>query len=230
MNKLNCVIVDDDMFCRKIILDYVTQTEELNLIGEYESPVKAMNILNKQDVDLVFLDIEMPQISGMELIKNLKKKPSIILITSHEEFAIEAYENDVIDYIVKPVSFARFYKAVNKVIELNGTPGSMVTNGDFYVKSDGSLIKINPKEIHWIEALENYMIFHLGQNKYTVHITMKAIEEKLPSKDFIRVHRSFIVRKDKIEAITGEGITIKNNHIPVGRTYKKELINNINLL
>ncbi|MBL4624916.1 MAG: response regulator, partial [Flavobacteriales bacterium] len=102
MSKLNCIIVDDDIFCRKIILDYVTQTEVLNLIGEYESPVKAMNALNKENIDLVFLDIEMPQISGMELIKTLKNKPSIILITSHEEFAIEAYENDVIDYIVKP--------------------------------------------------------------------------------------------------------------------------------
>ncbi|PCJ87558.1 MAG: DNA-binding response regulator [Flavobacteriales bacterium] len=226
---MNCIVIDDDTLCRKVLNDYIGQTEFLNQLGEFETPVEAMNTLINGQVDLLFLDIEMPKMTGIDLIKSLENKPITVLITSHEEFAVEAFEYNVMDYIVKPVSYARFFKAVNRAQELHKK--HVATSGDeFFVKSSGTLVKIDPKKLLWVEALENYMVFNTIDKKHTVHVTMKALEEKLPANEFIRVHRSFIVRKDKIESITEDEIIIGNKKIPVGRTYKKELANKIKLL
>ena len=227
---MNCIIVDDDEFSRKILKDFIAQTDILNLTGECSTPIEAINILGKEKVDLMFLDIKMPEMTGMELIKNLEHKPLIILITGFKEFALEAFEYNVTDYIVKPLNYARFSKAVDRANELHKNQIAELSEDDFFVKSSGSLVKISSKEILWIEALENYMIIHTIKDKHTVHTTMKALEDKLPSEEFIRVHKSYIVRKDKIESITDDGIYIGEEHIPVGRTYKQELNKNIKLL
>ena len=179
----------------------------------------------------MLLDIEMPEISGFDLLRNLENKPLVILITGHEEFAAKAFEYNVTDYLVKPDGFARFSKAVQRAHDLYRqalTPGS--DGGSFYVKVSGSLVKLNQSDILWIEALENYMTINTVKDKYIVHFTMKSLEDKLPSSQFIRVHRSYIVRKDKIESISDDEIRIGEKSIPVGRTYKKELNKSINLL
>ena len=227
---MNCIIVDDDKFSRKILKDFIDQTEVLTIVAECTSAVEAVNLLSKEKVDLMFLDIKMPGMTGMELVKNLEYKPLIILITGYKEFAIEAFEYNVTDYIVKPLNYARFSKAVERANELYKNEIVDISENNFFVKSSGALVKINSEEILWIEALENYIVINTAQDKYTVHMTMKALEAKLPSEEFIRVHRSYIVRKNKIESISDDGISIGKEHIPVGRTYKKELNNNIKLL
>lgn len=227
---MNCIIVDDDKFSRKILKDFIDQTEVLTIVAECSSAVEAVNLLTKEKVDLMFLDIKMPGMTGMELIKNLEHKPLIILITGYKEFAIEAFEYNVTDYIVKPLNYARFSKAVERANELYKNQIVGVSENNFFVKSSGALVKINSGEILWIEALENYIIINTTKDKYTVHMTMKALEDKLPAEEFIRVHRSYIVRKDKIESITEDVIVIGKKLIPVGRTYKKELNKNIKLL
>ena len=227
---MNCIIVDDEPFSRKILREFIDQTEILNLVAECSGPVEAINTLQQKEVDLMFLDIKMPGMTGMELINSLQTKPMIILITAHEEYAIEAFEKNVTDYIVKPINYARFSKGVQKAIDLYKTKFSSENTDEFFVRSDGALVKINASEVLWIEALENYMTINTGGGKHVIHITMKALEDKLASEEFIRVHRSFIVRKDKIESIIDDRIVIGKKHIPVGRTYKKELNNKLNLL
>jgi len=155
----------------------------------------------------------------------------VILITGHAEFAARAFEYNVTDYLVKPIEFVRFSKAVQRAHDLYKQVSASESDGNsFYVKVSGSLVKLNQSDILWIEALENYMTINTVNDKYTVHFTMKSLEDKLPSEQFIRVHRSYIVRKDKIESISDDEIRIGDDRIPVGRTYKKELNKSINLL
>ena len=214
-----------------MLKDLIAQTDILHLVSECSTAVEAINVLNSMDVDLMLLDIEMPEISGFDLLSNLENKPLVILITGHEEFAAKAFEYNVTDYLVKPIEFARFSKAVQRAHDLHKqamTSGS--DRSSFYVKVSGSLVKLNQSDILWIEALENYMTINTVKDKYIVHFTMKSLEDKLPSSQFIRVHRSYIVRKDKIESISDDEIRIGKQRIPVGRTYRKELNKSINLL
>jgi len=228
---LNCIIVDDDPFSRQVLRDLVTKTDILHLVTECSTAVEAINVLSKEEVDLILLDIEMPEISGFDLLSNLENKPLVILITGHEEFAAKAFEYNVTDYLVKPIEFARFSKAVQRAHDLyRQALASGSDSNSFYVKVSGSLVKLKQSEILWIEALENYMTINTVKDKHIVHYTMKALEDKLPSDQFIRVHRSYIVRKDKIESISDDEIHIGEEKIPVGRTYKKELNKSINLL
>jgi len=228
---MNCILVDDDPFSRKVLKDLVAKTDILELVTECSTAVEAINVLNKQKVDLMLLDIEMPEISGFDLLSNLENKPLVILITGHEEFAAKAFEYNVTDYLVKPIEFPRFSKAVQRAHDLYKQASKSKSNyNSFYIKVSGSLVNLNQSDILWIEALENYMTINTVNDKYTVHFTMKSLEDKLPSQEFIRVHRSYIVRKDKIDSISDDEIRIGEDRIPVGRTYKKELNKSINLL
>ncbi|MFH1321157.1 MAG: LytTR family DNA-binding domain-containing protein [Bacteroidota bacterium] len=227
---MNCIIVDDDPFSRKILKDYINKTNLLSLVTECSSAIEAVNVLREENVDLMFLDIKMPEMTGMELIKNFDNIPLTIIITSFEKYAVEAFEYNVTDYIVKPVSYARFIKAVERANQLHENQMVDVSGKDFFVKSSGMLVKINSEEILWIEALENYIVINTIKDKYTVHMTMKSLEDKLHPEEFIRVHRSFFVRKDKIESITEDVIVIGDENIPIGRTYKNELSKRIKLL
>ncbi|MBL4754495.1 MAG: response regulator transcription factor [Flavobacteriales bacterium] len=228
---MNCILVDDDPFSRKVLSDLVAQTEILHLVTACSTAMEAINVLNTEQVDLMLLDIEMPEISGFDLLSNLESKPLVILITGHEQFAARAFEYNVTDYLVKPIEFARFSKAINRAHDLYKQALTVPsTHASFYIKVSGSLVKLNQSDILWIEALENYMTINTINEKYTVHFTMKSLEDKLPSQEFLRVHRSYIVRKDKIDSISDDEIRIGKDRIPVGRTYKKELNKNINLL
>lgn len=224
---MNCVIVDDDKLSRNVIEKLVESTDNLTLIKSCENAFDAYNILQNQVIDLVFLDIEMPEINGMEFIKNLKVKPLIILITSYSQYALESYEHDVVDFLVKPVSPARFLKGVSKAWAILGKNGK---KDGLFIKSGSELVQVNQEEILLVEALGNYVILHTPKKKLTVHTTMKEMEEKLSNSNFVRVHRSFIVNLKKIDAIKDNEIKISDKRISIGKIYKEDLVRNLNFL
>lgn len=227
---INCIIVDDEEMSRATIEHFVTQTEKLNLIGLCSSAVEAANFLKDQEIDLIFLDIEMPQMSGLELIKALDKSPQIILVTSKKEYAVEAFEYNVVDYLVKPVDYSRFLQAVNKITK----PGEVVSNqgnkDEIFIKSDSKIVKLNYSSILYIEALADYAIIQLGNTRHIIHSTMKSLEQRLPEESFIRVHRSYIVNISKIDSIEDMNIVIGDANIPVGASYREKFMKKINML
>lgn len=228
---MRCIIVDDDKISRELIQDYVKDTEGLELLGVFPSAIEANNFLSKNHVDLIFLDVEMPKMSGMELLKSLDEKPLIILITSKEKYAVEAFEHEVLDYLVKPVDYARFVKAYQKAKNrLKPMPLDNITKESIFIKVDSELINLPFKEILWIEALGDYINIITAQRKLVVLSTMKNIEEKLPPNDFVRVHRSYFVRLDRIKKISEDIILVENKLIPVSKSYKKELLQRLNML
>ena len=199
---MNCLIVDDDKISRRIIQDYIRRTGYLNLVFSCSSAIEAVNVMRLESAQLIFLDVEMPEMNGLEFIKTLDEKPQIILVTAHAKYAVEAFEYDVTDYIVKPVSYPRFLLAVQKAKrEYDVQQSHTIEVPYIFVKIDSRIIKINNKDILCIEALADYMSIVTLKEKFVIHSTMKDLENKLPPNDFIRVHRSYIVRLDKIESI-----------------------------
>lgn len=228
---MRCIIVDDDKISRELISDYAADTEGIDLLGVFPSAIEANNFLSKNHVDLIFLDVEMPKMTGLELLKSLDEKPLIILITSKEKYAVEAFEHEVIDYLIKPVDYSRFIKAFQKAkVRLKPAPLDKVTSESVFIKVDSELINLSFKEILWIEALGDYINIITPQRKMVVLSTMKNIEEKLPPYEFVRVHRSYFVRLDKIKKISEDIILVENKLIPVSKSYKKELLQRLNML
>ncbi len=213
----------------------VAQVDFLNLVQECSSPVEAFNFLKKETVDLIFLDIEMPEMSGIELIKNLKQHPLIILITAKKEYAVEAFELNVADYIVKPVDLSRFMMAVSKAKEIfDSKDHKLETNENekdyIFVRSDSVLTKIKIKEIIYIQAMGDYVNIFTLDKRHTVHITLKGMEEKLPSHLFYRLHRSYLIAVNHIDKVEENTAYIGKHPIPIGEQFKKELLKKINLI
>jgi len=229
---LNCLVVDDDSLSRNILEDLINDTTSLNLAASCQDPIQAFNFLKEHQVDLLFLDIEMPKMDGMEMLRNLNPLPQVVLVTSHTEYAVESYEYDVTDFIKKPITPARFLKAIDKVYKRLSTEETKITTkGDtIFIKSDSRLVQINTNKIFWIEALGNYMRVITENGKYTILSTMKDVASKLPSDEFVRVHRSFIVRVDKIKSIEDNYIIIDEKQINIGKAYKDGLNKFLNLL
>jgi two-component system LytT family response regulator len=229
---MNCVIIDDDALSRNSITHLVKQIPFLELTGEFSSASDALGSLTGKEIDLLLLDIEMPDLSGIELLRTLKNPPMTILITSKKEYALEAFECNVIDYIIKPVSFERFVKAVTRAKEIFDAyhKGSEQNREYLFVKMNGMLTKLSVSDILWIEALGDYIIINTAEKKYTIHSTMKMIESKLPSEKFIRVHRSFIVSLETINTIDDGTIVINKQLIPIGAVYRDNLSKRLNLL
>jgi len=233
---MNCIIVDDDKMSCKILEGYVKKSTSLNLIGIYNDSVAARNILTeRQDIDLVLLDIQMPEMDGFDLIGSLDYPPNIIIISSAEEYAVQAFDFNVVDYILKPVSYGRFCKAIDKTIRyFSHKEAANTGDEEIFIKKGSSLVKLKLKEIIYIEALENYVTLTTGDDRFTIHFTMKAIENQLPSAIFIRVHRSYIINKSMIQAIKENsldlmvGDTMKS--IPVGKSFRDALLNDINVM
>lgn len=229
---MNCIIIDDDVMSGNAVKHLVHQIPYLNLIGIGATPQDAIALLSNNKVDLMLLDIEMPGMSGLELIKSLKTLPFVILITSKKEYALEAFEHNVVDYLLKPIALDRFFKAIAKVKEMNdNSPATENSGASFFIKNNGTLIKINSKDILWIEALGDYITIHSTDNKkYTIHSTMKMVENKLASDKFVRVHRSFIIAVDHISSIDDNVVVIGKQLIPVGAVYRDNLARHLNLL
>jgi DNA-binding LytR/AlgR family response regulator len=233
---MNCIIVDDDKLSCKILEGYVAKSSALNLIGTFNDSVDARNILtNRKDIDLVILDIQMPEMDGFDFITSLEFPPNIIIASSAEEYAMKAFDFNVVDYLLKPITYSRFCKAIDKTIRYFARKETPNTGDEeIFIKKGSSLVKLKLREIIFIEALENYVNLNTRDDKFTIHFTMKAIENQLPSGVFVRVHRSFIINKSMIQTIKENsldlvvGDTIKN--IPVGKSFRDTLLNDINVM
>jgi two-component system, LytTR family, response regulator len=232
--QMNCLVVDDNALARKAIAMLIQQVDFLSLKKECESAMEAYNYLEKEPVDLVFLDVEMPEMSGIELLKNLKVKPIVILVTSKKEYAVDAFELNVADYIIKPVTMSRFMAAVAKARELYEKRHEKVeTNGDkdfIFVRSKNTLAKIKLEDIEYIQALGDYVKIYAGPDRNTVHCTLRSMEEKLSPDKFYRLHRSYLVGLNHIDKIEENTAYVGKQPIPIGEQYKKELLKKLNLV
>lgn len=232
---MKCIVVDDNKLARAAMKHLVEQVDFLNLICECASSSEAFNVLEKEDIDLVFLDVEMPDMSGIELIRNIDKKPIIILITAKADYAVEAFELSVADYLVKPVTLSRFMAAVSKAKELYDSRGGRIesteTENEFiFVRNKGILNKIKIQDIQYLQALGDYVNIYTSEKKHTVHITLTGIEKKLPPSKFLRIHRSYIAALAHIDHIEGETVYISHHPVPIGEQYKQALLRKINFI
>lgn len=235
---IKTLIVDDEPLAVEILETYVRQIPGLQWVASCNNALEANALLNSEPVDLVLIDIQMPQMTGIELIKSLEKPPKVIFTTAYPEFAVEGFDLNAVDYLLKPIDFNRFLKAVNKVLK-EASPGeekgkeSSLANTDFiFVKADKKLVKIDYEEIKFIEGLKDYVIIYTDQNRIVTLQTMKSLEEKLPERLFVRVHRSYIVNVHKIHSIHGDDIEIlvkgQSKQIPIGNNYSENLNRIIN--
>jgi two-component system, LytTR family, response regulator len=230
---MNCIIVDDEPHAIEVLDHYVKQTPHLHLVASFTNPIGALQLLGEQKIDLVFLDIQMPEISGIDFVKAIQGKSKIILTTAYSEFALEGYELYVVDYLLKPIRLPRFLAAVQKAAEqihpVNEISSKQEIVEDYiFVKTEskGKLLKINLGDIDFIESMKNYVAIHRGGQKTLVYTTMKDLEERLPKKHFIRVHKSFIIPISRITGIEGNLLRLKNiaTEILIGENYKAELM------
>ncbi|WP_159951024.1 LytR/AlgR family response regulator transcription factor [Polaribacter septentrionalilitoris] len=237
---MNCIIIDDEKMARVILKTLCNQVKSLNIIEEFSSAIQAIKFLNETTVDLIFLDIHMPDFNGLDFIRSLKSPPKIILTTSDPKFAIEAFEYDfIVDYLLKPIEFSRFEKGVQKAEKFIITPEQAKPiekpiekdiDNDFYVNIDRRLIKIDLPSIYLVEAKGDYIKIKTEDKDYTVHSTLKKIEEKLPDSLFLKIHRSYIINIKKIIDIEDNSVLIKRDVIPVSRSKRPELMKRLDLL
>lgn len=233
---MNCIIIEDDPLSVRIIQEFIRKTTDLNLVHTFSNAIDAINILQiDESIELIFLDIELPEMSGIEFLDSIKEPPQVIIISSKGLYAADAFDYDVADYLVKPITYARFYKAIQRARKrLEKDKLEKVGRSEIFIKKDATLVRLKYSEILWIEALENYVIFNTFNEKFTIHFTMKAVEQKLPQDKFTRVHRSFIVNTSSIDAIEDNSVLIKvhdgTKSIPIGKSYKDKLMGDINLI
>ena len=227
---LQCIIIDDEPLARTGLKEYIQDVEFLQLAGEFDNPMKAIDTLMQQKIDLIFLDIQMPRMTGLEFLKTLTQPPLVVFTTAYPQYAVEGFELNAIDYLLKPFSFERFWKAVIKAKSLKEpaaqaiTPGAGTEPDYFFIKSDNKLVKIKYEEILFIEALQNYVAVHTTEKKYITYLTFRSIEEYLPASRFVRTHKSFIVAAGKVESIEGNDIRIGQHHIPISRTERETVL------
>lgn len=228
---LRALIVDDENISIDLIKYFCQKSGVIEVAGLAKDGVEASKFLDKNDVDLIFLDIEMPEMDGVELLKSLINPPMVIIVTSRTEHGSFAFEYDVIDYLVKPVEYARFMRAINKAIEEGRTRKLAYEDKNaIYVRSSNKIVRLQYSEILYIEALADYVMFCTEDKKHIVHATMKSLERKLPADIFKRTHRSYFVNISKIETIEDNNIVIQKNQIPVSTSYKEALLRTLNFL
>lgn len=228
--KMTCLIVDDEPLARKGMKEYIDEIDFLELVAVCENPLKASSVLHKQKVDLLFLDIQMPKISGIEFLKTLADPPLVIFTTAFPEYALEGYSLDVLDYLLKPVSFDRFLKAVNKardyhLLKHHSIVAEAENKADyFFVKSAGKFEKIFFDDLLFAEALQNYVALHSTEKKMLSYLTLSSLEKQLPPGQFLKVHKSYIVSINKINSVEGNLIVIGDHHIPISRNLKDDIM------
>lgn len=222
---INCLIVDDEPLAADVIESFVGKMPHLYLVGKANSATEALSILKTNKVDIMFLDIQMPEMTGLEFLKTLRNPPLVIFTTAYPNYALESYEIDAADYLLKPVSFDRFVKAINKAEERMKNLGNESETPDYiFVKADGKLVRINIEEICYVEGLKDYVIIHTMQTKVVTHNTMKNIEALLLTDDnFIRIHRSYIINLRFVKEIEGNSFRVKDQLLTIGTTFKEEV-------
>lgn len=229
---INCIIIDDEPLARKGLKEYVADVDFLNLVGEFDNPLKATDLIGKGEVQLLLLDIQMPKITGLDFFKTLQNAPPVIFTTAYPQYALEGFEVNALDYLVKPVSFDRFLKAVLKAKEYyeireKNVIEAATSSDHFFIKADNKLVKIVFEDVLFVEALQNYVTIHTKDKKYITYLTFKSVENYLPADKFIRVHKSFIVSTSKIDSIDGSDILIGQHHIPISRNMKDEVMDKL---
>ncbi|MEO8406010.1 MAG: LytTR family DNA-binding domain-containing protein [Chitinophagaceae bacterium] len=222
--KLRCIIIDDEPFARNGLAEDISTIDFMEVTGIVESALQAMELLSKQTIELIFLDIEMPKLNGFDLLRNLQQPPMVILTTAYNHYAPESYELGVIDYLLKPISFDRLHKACHKAKDFHTMQAGLTVskeNDYFFVKLNGRHEKIFLNELLFVEAADNYILLHTDNKKYLVYRTLKSMEECLPADRFIKVHKSFIISFEKIKSIEGNQLFIGQHCIPVSRNFKE---------
>lgn len=234
---MNCIIVDDDPIWCKTLEQFVSRSSTLSLAGTYSDSVSARNaLMSRRDIELIFLDIEMPEMDGFDFLSSLEMPPHIVFVSGSEDHAFEAYNHNGIDYLLKPITYARFCRAVEKIMKYYSGRQIPATAGDeeIFIKKSSSLVKLKLKEILYVEALENYVSVITRDEKYTIHFTMRAIEQQLPSGLFFRIHRSYMVNKSVIRSISENSLTILVGNtpktLPVGKSYRDGIMSYINIM
>lgn len=231
MQPLRCIIIDDEPLARKGLKEYINDVDFLQLEAEFDSPLKAAKILGEKRVDLIFLDIQMPKITGLEFFKTLLQAPPVIFTTAYPQYALDGFELNALDYLVKPISFERFLKAVMRAREYYEVRNKNLSetrepSGDpfFFIKTDNKLTKLFFDDVLFVEALQNYVSIHTKSKKLITYLTFKSIEEYLSADQFIKTHKSYIVSASKIDQIEGNNIRIGDHHIPISRANKDEVM------
>ncbi len=229
------LIVDDEPLARKLIASHASKIEGLELAGECGNAIVAANLLRNKAVDLIFLDIQMPEMTGLQFVGTLKNPPAIILTTAFRNYAPEAFDLNVVDYLLKPISFERLLKSVNKFFdrELGRTSSVKSVGSDeqrfVHVKADRKIHKILESEVLYIESLDDYVKVHLKDKVLITHENISTLEEKLPYPPFVRIHRSFIINSNWVKTISNEGIGLNGKELPLGRAFKKSALNRLSV-
>jgi DNA-binding LytR/AlgR family response regulator len=230
---MRCMIVDDEEMSSGLLKHLVQQVPDLQLVGTCKTGQEALEQLKSETVDLLFLDIEMPDMTGLDLIRNLPHPPLVILTTGHKQYALEAFENNAVDYLIKPIDAAKFTRAVDKAHALFrqiDKEGGTFTRDYLFIKKNTLMNKVQVKDILWIEALGDYVTIHTVQTSYTLHMTLKSLGKRLPADRFHRIHRSYIIQLEHISCIDDNVIKIGDKLIPVGSIYKEEFMQRLNFL
>lgn len=242
MDKIRCIIVDDESLALNVLEEYISRLNNMELLARCSNAIEALNIINSQRPDLVFLDIQMPGLSGIELARSLRNQTKVIFTTAYHDFAVEGFDLEAVDYLLKPVSFERFMRAVEKFSNLYGhkpapsnletrTTGQPYNEAFIYLRADKKMVKVFLHQILFLESQKNYTRVVTSEREIISHLTITALEEKLPASKFLRIHRSFIVALDKIEAFSSTHIQTGRHELPIGRNYKEtvESVLNYNL-
>ena len=227
--KLKCIIVDDEPVARQLLKEFVNEIEYLELVGESENALRAIPLLENNDIDIIFLDINMPKINGIDFLKSSKLDLNIIITTAYPIYAVEAYGLNVLDYLVKPIPFERFLKACNKAKELKvkKLPVATPASDHFFIKCENQIEKVLYNDLLYVEAMMNYVMLHTNAKKMMVYVTIKGLEEQLPADQFIKVHKSFIVNISKIKSIEGNILNIGNEKIAISQSLRDKVISEI---
>ena len=228
--KTRCLIVDDEPLARELIRGHILKLENCEVVAECDNAMKAMEALRNHNIDLMFLDIKMPQMTGIDFLKTLRRPPKVIITTAFSQYALDGFELDVVDYLMKPVTFERFFKSVNKYFQSGNSESVEVDRGKgrsedafIYVKENKKVIKIYMKEIHFIEGLNEYIRIHTDNRRVVVKSSLQGIESKLPQEQFIRIHKSYIVSIPRIRAFNATTIELENAKLRIGRNYKNQV-------
>jgi DNA-binding LytR/AlgR family response regulator len=229
--KLTSVIVDDEPVARKVLREFVNELDYVELIGEAENPLSVLSILKNRVPDIIFLDINMPKLNGIEFLRNTRIPSSIIMTTAYSEHAVEAFELNVLDYLVKPIAFERFLKACEKALEFSQFTKSNTEGRDiedhFFIKSNSLIERVLYDDLVYAEAMLNYVMLHTVHKKIMVYVTIKSLEEQLPSSLFIKVHKSFIVNRSKIKSIEGNLVDVGGKQIAISQNLREKVMSEI---
>ena len=226
---LKCIIVEDEPLAKECIAGYIDKVDYLKLVGDVSNPLELTQLLNGQSADLVFLDIQTPILNGIDYLKMTPDPPMVIITTAYPSFALEGFQLDVIDYLLKPITFDRFFKAVNKANDYHNLVTTPTPSSEdyFFIKCDSKYERIYFRDILYVQALENYVNIFTTKKKYLTLLNLKSVEENLDKQGFIKVHKSYIVSIDKIDAIESNDILIQSSRIPISRNFREEVIERV---